>query len=203
VGLVSAAGAYSRGPYSLSIGFLPDRLAIRSEQFWEVVATDGQHRLLRAWFRATCGAVPVQEIHVEPPVRTDLADDPRFSLALPRADRSLLVFDTRTGTRVESCQSCESGADGGACPAAFDRGTTGGLMVASRQDGARVIGARRNASNLLELVERDLSTDCDSPWKVLATAPDSSSAVAWQAAMFGRKPGLLYSTESDVRVYVP
>ena len=76
-------------------------------------------------------------------------------------------------------------------------------MVASRHDGARVIGARRNASNLLELVERDLSTDCDSPWKVLATAPDSSSAVAWQAAMFGRKPGLLYSTESDVRVYVP
>ena len=203
VGLVSAAGAYSRGPYSLSIGFLPDRLAIRSEQFWEVVATDGQHRLLRAWFRATCGAVPVQEIHVEPPVRTDLADDPRFSLALPRADRSLLVFDTRTGTRMESCRSCDSGADGGACPAPFDRSTTGGLMVASRHDGARVIGARRNASNLLELVERDLSTDCDSPWTVLATAPDSSSAVAWQAAMFGRKPGLLYSTASDVRVYVP
>ena len=32
---------------------------------------------------------------------------------------------------------------------------------------------------------------------------DSSSAVAWQPAMFGRKPGLLYSTPSDVRVYVP
>ena len=76
-------------------------------------------------------------------------------------------------------------------------------MVGSRHDGARVIGARRNANNLLELVERDLSTDCDSPWTVLATSADSSSAVAWQPAMFGRKPGLLFSTPSDVRVYVP
>jgi len=203
VGLVSSGGTYSRGPYSLGIGFLPDRLAIRSDQFWEVVATDGQHRLLRAWLRATCGPTPTQEIHVEPPVRTDLADDPRFSLALPRADRSLVVFDTRTGTRVESCRSCESGADGGVCPGASDRSATGGLTVASRHDGARVIGARLNASNLLELVERDLSTDCASPWTVLATAPDSSAAVAWQPAMFGRKPGLVYSTPSDVRLYVP
>jgi hypothetical protein len=203
VGLVSAAGAYSRGPYSLDIGFLPDRLAIRSDQFWEVVATDGQHRLLRAWLRASCGPSPLQELHVEPPVRTDLADDPRFSLALPRADRSLLVFDTRTGTRVESCRSCESAADGGVCPAPVERSATGGLTVASRHEGARVIGARRNASNLVELLERDLSTDCDSPWTVLATAAESSSAVAWQPAMFGRKPGILYSTAVDVRVYVP
>jgi len=203
VGLVSGAGTYSRGPYSLGIGFVPDRLAIRSDQFWEVVATDGQHRLLRAWFNATCGPSPTQEIHVEPPVRTDLADDPRFSLALSRADRSLVVFDTRTGTRVESCRSCESGADGGVCPAPSDRSATGGLMVSSRHDGARVIGARLNASNLLELVERDLSTDCGSPWNVLATAPDSSVAVAWQPVMFGRKPGLIYSTPTDVRLYVP
>ena len=203
VGLVSSEGTYSRGPYSLGVGFLPDRLAIRSDQFWEVVSTDGQHRLLRAWFRASCGPTPTQEIRVEPPVRTDLADDPRFSLALPRADRSLVVFDTRTGTRVESCRSCESGTDGGVCPAASDRSATGGLTVASRHDGARVIGARLNVSNLLELVERDLSTDCASPWTVLATAPDSSAAVAWQPAMFGRKPGLVYSTPSDVRLYVP
>jgi hypothetical protein len=203
VGLVSAAGTYSRGPYSLGIGFVPDRLAIRSEQFWEVVAADAQHRLLRAWFRASCGPAPTQEIHVEPPVRTDLADEPRLSLALSRADRSLVVFDTQTGTRVESCRSCESGADGGVCPAASDRSATGGLTVASRHDGARVIGARLNASNLLELVERDLSTDCSSPWTVLATAPDSSAAVAWQPAMFGRKPGVIYSTPSDVRLYVP
>jgi hypothetical protein len=203
VGLVNVSGTYSRGPYSLDIGFVPDRLAIRSEQFWEVVATDAQHRLLRAWFRASCGPTPTQEIHVEPPVRTDLADDPRFSVALARADRSLVVFDTQTGTRIESCRSCESGADGGVCPASSDRSATGGLTVASRHDGARVIGARLNASNLLELVERDLSTDCGSPWMVLATAPDSSAAVAWQPAMFGRKPGLIYSTPGDVRLYVP
>jgi len=203
VGLVSTSGAYSRGPYSLNVGFLPDRLAIRSDQFWEVVATDAQHQLLRAWFRASCGLTPVQEIHAEPPVRSDLADDPHFSLALPRADRSLLVFDTRTGTRVESCRSCESGTDGGVCPAAVDRSATGSLTVASRHDGARVIGARRNANNLLELVERDLSNDCDSPWTVVATAADSGAAVAWQPAMFGRKPGLVYNTSADVRVYVP
>jgi hypothetical protein len=203
VGLVSASGTYSRGPYSLTVGFVPDRLAVRSNQFWEVVATDAQHRLLRAWFRASCGAPPAQELHVEPPVRTDLADDPKFSLALARDDRSLVVFDTRTGTRIESCRSCESGADAGACPSSVDRPATGSLSVASRHDGARVIGARRNASNLLELLERDLSTDCDSPWTVLSTVPDSGSAVAWQPAMFGRKPGLLYSTGTDVRVYVP
>jgi len=203
VGLVSASGIYSRGPYSLTVGFVPDRLAVRSDQFWEVVATDGQHRLLRAWFRASCGAAPVQEIHVEPPVRTDLADDPRFSLALAREDRSLVVFDTRTGTRMESCRSCESGTDAGVCPPPVDRPAPGNLAVASRHEGARVIGARRNASNLLELLERDLSADCDSPWTVLSTLPDSGSAVAWQPAMFGRKPGLLYSTGTDVRVYVP
>lgn len=203
VGLVSSTGTYARGPYSLGIGFLPDRLAIRSEQFWEVVATDAQHRLLRAWFQASCGTAPTQELHVEPPIRTDLADDPRFSLALPRADRSLFAFDTRTGTRVESCRSCESGGDAGVCPAAVDRPAPGGLTVASRHDGARVLGARRSSSGLIELLERDLSTDCDSPWLVLATAPDSASAAAWQPAMFGRKPGLLYSTPSDIRVYVP
>jgi len=203
VGLVSSTGGYSRGPYSLAIGFVPDRLAIRSEQFWEVVATDAQHRLLRAWFRASCGASPTEELHVEPPVRTDLADDPRFSLALPRADRSVVAFDTRTGTRIESCRSCESAPDAGVCPGPVDRTAPGGLTVASRHESARVLGARRNAGNLLELLERDLSTDCDSPWTVLATAPDSASAVAWQPAMFGRKPGLVYSTASDVRVYVP
>jgi len=203
VGLVSASGAYSRGPYTLAIGFVPDRLAIRSEQFWEVVATDGQHRLLRAWFRASCGPSPAQEIHVEPPIRTDLADEPRFSLALTRADRSLVVFDTRTGTRVESCGRCESDLDAGPCPAAMDRAAPGGLTVASRHDGARVIGARRNASHLIELLERDLGSDCNSPWTVLATAPGSVSAVAWQPVMFGRQPGLVFSTPSDVRVYVP
>jgi hypothetical protein len=203
VGLVSPTGTYSRGPYSLTVGFVPDRLAIRSEQFWEVVATDGQHRLLRAWFHATCGVVAAEEIHVEPPVRTDLADDPRFSLALSRTDRSLLVFDTRTGTRLETCRSCEASPDAGVCPPTIERTAVGGLTVGSRHDGARVIGARRNASNLLELLERDLATDCDSPWTVLATAPDSSAAVAWQPAMFGRKPGLVYSTANDVRVYVP
>ncbi len=203
VGLVSSTGTYTRGPYSLGIGFVPDRLAVRSEQFWEVVATDAQHRLLRAWFRASCGVAPMAEIHVESPVRTDLADDPKFSLALPRADRSLLAFDTRTGTRVESCRSCESVADAGVCPAPVDRSATGELTVASRHDGGRVLGARRNASNLVELLERDLSSACDSPWAVLATAPDSASAVAWQPAMFGRKPGLVYSTATDVRVYVP
>lgn len=203
VALVSASGSYARGPYSLTIGFVPDRLAVRSEQFWQVVATDAQHRLLKAWFRASCGAPPAQELHVEPPVRTDLADDPKFSLALARDDRSLVVFDTRTGTRVESCRSCESGADAGVCPTPVDRPAIGSLTVASRHDGARIIGARRNASNLLELLERDLSTDCDSPWTVLSTVPDSSAAVAWQPAMFGRKPGLLYSTATDVRVYVP
>ena len=203
VGLVSSTGTYTRGPYSLGIGFVPDRLAIRSEQFWEAVATDAQHRLLRAWFHASCGATPVEDIHVEPPVRTDLADDPRFSLALARTDRSLLAFDTRTGTRVESCRSCESVSDAGICPPAVDRAATGGLTVAPRHEGARVLGARRNASNLVELLERDLSTACDSPWTVLATAPDSASAVAWQPAMFGRKPGLVYSTGTDVRVYVP
>ena len=203
VGLVSANGTYSRGSYSLSIGFVPDRLAIRSDQFWEVVATDAQHQLLRAWFRASCGSAPAQELHIEPPARTDLADDPRLSLALARVDRSLVVFDTRTGTRVESCQSCEAAADAGACPPPVDRPATGGLTVASRHDTGRIIGARRSTSNLLELLERDLSADCDSPWTVLATAPDSASAVAWQPAMFGRKPGLLYSTATDVRVFVP
>lgn len=203
VGLVSASGTYSRGPYALSIGFLPDRLAIRSDQFWEVVATDAQHRLLRAWFRATCGAGPLAELHAEPPVRSDLADDPRFSLALTRADRSLVAFETRTGTRIESCRSCESAADAGTCPSPVDRSAPGGLTVASRHEGGRVLGARRNASNLVELLERDLSADCDSPWTVLATAPDSGSATAWQPVMFGRKPGLIYSTTGDVRTYVP
>ena len=203
VGLVSSSGTYSRGPYALAIGFLPDRLAIRSDQFWEVVAADVQHRLLRAWFRATCGAVAVEELHAEPPVRSDLADAPRFSLALPRADRSLVVFDTRTGTRIESCRSCEAIADAGTCPAPIDRSALGGLTVTSRHDAGRVLGARRNASNLVELLERDLSVDCDSPWTVIATAPDSGSAVEWQPVMFGRKPGLIYRTATDVRTYVP
>ncbi len=122
---------------------------------------------------------------------------------MARADRSLVAFDTRTGTRIESCRSCESSVDAGTCPAAVERTAPGGLTVASRHDGARVLGARRNANDLIELLERDLSADCDSPWTVLATTPDSSSAVAWQPAMFGRKPGLVYSTTSDVRVYVP
>jgi hypothetical protein len=76
-------------------------------------------------------------------------------------------------------------------------------MVASRHEGGRVLGARRNANNLIELLERDLSTDCDSPWTVLATAPDSGSALSWQPVMFGRKPGLVFSTATDVRTYVP
>jgi len=203
VGLLSSGGTYSRGPYALTLGFVPDRLAVRSEQFWEVVATDGQHRLLRAWLRASCGPAPSQELHVDAPVRSDLADDPRFSLALPRSDRSLVVFDTRTGTRVESCRSCESAIEAGPCPAGVERSAPGGLTVASRHEGARVLGARRNGSHLVELLERDLGTDCDSPWTVLATAPDSASATAWEAVMFGRKPGLVFSTASDVRIYVP
>ncbi len=203
VGLLSVSGTYTRGSYTLALGFVPDRIAVRSDQFWEVVGTDAQHRLLRGWFRATCGAPPAQELHVEPPVRSDLADDPRFSLALARADRSLVAFDTRTGTRIESCRSCESAADAGTCPVAMDRSAPGGLMVASRHEGGRVLGARRNANNLIELLERDLSTDCGSPWTVLATAPDSGSALSWQPVMFGRKPGLVFSTATDVRTYVP
>jgi hypothetical protein len=203
VGLINASGGYARGPYSLTLGFVPDRLAVRSEQFWEGVATDAQHRLLRAWFRASCTQAPAQELHLEPPVRSDLADEPRFSIALPRADRSVVVFDTRTGTRIEACRSCEAASDAGICPAQVDRTAPGGLIVASRHDGARVLGARRNGSGLVELLERDLATDCDSPWTVLATAPESGAATAWQPLMFGRKPGLLYSTGSDIRIFVP
>ena len=66
-----------------------------------------------------------------------------------------------------------------------------------------MLGARRNGSNLVDLLERDLTADCDSPWTTLATAPDSTSAIAWEPVMFGRKPGLVFSTASDVRIYVP
>jgi len=38
---------------------------------------------------------------------------------------------------------------------------------------------------------------------VLGTAPDSAAAVQWEPAMFGRKPGLVFSTSSDVRLYMP
>ena len=203
LGLVDGAGTYTRGPYSLALGFVPDRLAVRSEQFWEAVATDAQHRLRRAWFHARCGGTPSQEVHVEPPSRFDLADQPRFSLALARADRSLLVFDTRAGTRVESCQACEDAPDAGSCPPPVERTAAGSLTVASRHDGARVVGARRNDSGLVELLERDLSVDCGSPWTVLAAAPGSGTAIDWRPVMFGRKPGLLYSTATDIQVYVP
>jgi len=75
--------------------------------------------------------------------------------------------------------------------------------VASRHDGARVLGARRNGAGLVDLLERDLGIDCGSVWTVLGTAPDSTAAVQWEPAMFGRKPGLVFSTATDVRLYVP
>jgi hypothetical protein len=161
------------------------------------VAAD-QHQLTnRAFFRARCPPDAVEVVR-EPASRSDVADSPHFSLALARADRSLLVLDTANGTRVEICRSCQETPDAGTCPTTVERQATGGLTVASRHDGARVLGARRNGAGLIDLLERDLATDCGSPWTVLGTAPDSAAAVQWELAMFGRKPGLLFSTATDV-----
>jgi hypothetical protein len=202
LGLVDASGSYARpAGASLALGFVPEAVAVRSPEAWEAVASD-QHRLRRAFFRARC-APPTLEVVREPPSRTDVADVPHLSVALARADRSLLVLETVNGTRVEICQSCQETPDAGSCPTTVERNATGGLTVASRHDGARVIGARRNGAGLLDLLERDLSSDCGSAWVVLGTAPDSAAAVQWEPAMFGRKPGLVFSTATDVRLYVP
>ena len=183
------SGDYARtGGASLALGFVPQTLALRSPEAWEAVAAD-QHQLRRAFFRARCPPDAVEVVR-EPASRSDVADSPHFSLALARADRSLLVLDTANGTRVEICRSCQETPDAGTCPTTVERQATGGLTVASRHDGARVLGARRNGAGLIDLLERDLATDCGSPWTVLGTAPDSAAAVQWEPAMFGRKPGL-------------
>jgi hypothetical protein len=202
LGLVDGSGGYSRaGGTSFALGFVPHAIGMRSPEAWEAVAAD-QHQLRRAFFRARCAPAAVEVVR-EPASRTDVAADPNFSLALARADRTILVMDTVNGTRVEICRSCQGAPDAGTCPAAVERQTTGGLTVASRHEGARVLGGRRNGAGLIDLLERDLATDCGSPWTVLGTAPDSAGAVHWEPAMFGRKPGLVFSTASDLRLYVP
>ena len=202
LGIVDATGSYARpGGASGALGFVPQLVAVRSPEAWEAVAVD-QHQLRRAFFRARC-TPPSLEIVREPPSRTDIADSPRPSLAMARTDRTLLALDTVNGTRVEICRACQESPDAGSCPTTVERSATGGLTVASRHDGARVLGARRNGAGLVDLLERDLSGDCGSAWVVLGTAPDSAAAVQWEPAMFGRKPGLVFSTSSDVRLYMP
>jgi hypothetical protein len=202
LGLVDPSGAYTRaGGASLALGFIPQAVAVRSPEAWEAVAAN-QHQLRRTFFRARCAPAGVEVVR-EPATRTDVADTPHLSLAVARADRTLLVLDTVNGTRVEICRSCQETPDAGSCPGTVERPATGGLTVASRHEGARVLGARRNGAGLVDLLERDLATDCGSAWTVLGTAPDSAAAVQWEPVMFGRKPGLVFSTATDVRLYVP
>lgn len=205
VGLISSAGIYARdGGYSQALGFTPDALALRSSDSWEIVARDSINGLKRAWFQARCGPAPSAGIQIETSSRSDIASNPEFSFALTRSDRSLLVFNRVDRQRVEVCRSCTQFPDAGSCPGEVERVSAPSVLrVASRHDGGRVLGARQASSGLLELLERDLTTDCNSTWTVLATVPDSTSAKKWLPAMFGRKPGVVYSTATDVRVYVP
>jgi hypothetical protein len=204
VGLINTAGTYSREGYTQALGFIPDALAVRSPDFWEVVVKDSVAGLKRARFQAHCGASPSEGVEVETSSRTDIASSPEFSFALTRSDRSLLVFNRLDGQRVEVCRSCTEFPDAGNCPGEIERVSAPSVLrIASRHEDGRVLGARQASSGLLELLERDLTNDCNSSWTVLATVPDSTSAKKWLPAMFGRKPGVVYSTATDVRVYVP
>jgi hypothetical protein len=206
VGLINSAGMYSRDGYTHSLGFIPDALAVRSPDFWVAVFKETLVGVTYAWYQAHCGSSPDAGIRMESVPQSDVADN-QFSLALTRADRSLLVFNRFDGLglqRLELCRSCAQFPDAGDCPAQVKRVASGAVLtVASKHEGGRVLGARQASSLLLELLERDLTTDCNSSWTVLATVPDSSSATKWLPVMFGRKPGIVYSTATDVRVYVP
>jgi hypothetical protein len=203
VGLINSAGMYSRDGYTKSMGFIPDALAVRSPDFWVALFIDSLVGITEARYRAHCEAPVDGGIEIETLPQSDIAHG-ELSFALTRADRSLVVFNRSDGQRLELCRSCAQFPDAGDCPAQVKR-IAGGVVlnVASRHEGGRVLGARRASSGQLELLERDLTDDCNSSWTVLATVPDSTSAKKWLPAMFGRKPGMVYSTATDVRVYVP
>jgi hypothetical protein len=206
VGLIDTAGLYSRDGYMHALGFIPEALAARSPDFWVAVAVDPLAGVAHAWYQARCGPSFEAAIQLETLPQSDVAYG-QLSLALTRADRSLLVFNRFDGQRferLEVCRSCAQFPDAGDCPAQVKRVAGGNVLtVASRHEGGRVLGARQASSGLLELLERDLTDDCNSSWTVLATVPDTTSATKWLPVMFGRKPGVVYSTATDVRVYVP
>jgi hypothetical protein len=186
----------------LPAGFLPHTVAALSPEAWEWFDLSGG--ILRRQVRS-CACGPGGSCGFSTPelVRSDLSPtDPQLSLALTPAGRRLYVFNTSTISRIEACYDC-GGSGTGSCTEdgeqlglAFD-----GLVVASEQDGGRVVGARR-AGNGLELVERDLSAGCGGAWTQRALVSEASTIVKFRPVRVGDRPGLLYLTSTDSALHL-
>jgi hypothetical protein len=205
VGLVVAGSPdrYQRPPGSMAVPVpsVPVRLGLRSASSWELVSLT-YAGLDRVAFRPACAGGGSADFTAQSGFTTRVATPPRLSIALADADRSLYVFDDLERERVERCEACVGAAAGSSCPPTVERTARPGLMVASRRSGGRVLGAALADTGAIELLERDLSDDCGSPWQSLGVFPASRGAIRWVPVLFGARPGIVYATATQVRAEV-
>jgi hypothetical protein len=64
-----------------------------------------------------------------------------------------------------------------------------------------VLGAALDGG-VIELLERDLSMSCSTPWASLGVLPGSAGAIRWVPVLFGSRPGAVYATPTQVRAEV-
>jgi hypothetical protein len=115
--------------------------------------------------------------------------------------RTLYVYTTG-GVQYEHCDQCIH-ADAGCTNLVADPATGySNLLVAAAHDNL-VIGARSSAGRL-ELVERDLTDSCTSPWQLVGAL--DAGTTNFRPLMFGTRPGLLYQpagNTTDLEIFIP
>ncbi|HLL85257.1 MAG TPA: Ig-like domain-containing protein, partial [Longimicrobium sp.] len=187
-----------RADEAIASGFLPRAVEARSPDNWEWFQDDGG--VLRRQLR-TCACGGGCGFTVPELVRTDLHPaDPELSLAAPRANGRLYVFNDGMNARVEACYECGVGGMGtGACTLVGEQpgSVVEDLRVTSAKDGGRVLGARRREGTV-ELLERDLSMGCAGGWTVLAAPAEVANAVRFRPVRVGKRVGLLYLSPEDL-----
>jgi len=205
VGLVVAGSPnlYQRAPGStpLPLSTLPARLGLRSSSGWELLSVTFTS-VDRVVFRPACAGGGPEPFAAQAAVITGVRTLSRLSVALPDADRSLYVFDGLLGDRVERCEACVGAASDAGCPPSFERSTRGGLVVATRRSGGRVLGAAAADGGGVELLERDLEPGCATDWQPLGVLPGSQGAIRWAPVLFGARPGAVYATPTQIRAEV-
>ncbi|MBX5481032.1 MAG: hypothetical protein IRZ16_04160 [Myxococcaceae bacterium] len=206
--------ATSSGEYTQAAPFnMPLSVAPHSRQAWVGAGYDSSFALKISERRCGCGQPPFGTFcNFSPSYTVGASATLTSGVVVPDNGKFAIATYAGSGsTDVEWCVPLCNTSNPIICfPKAQQtsaRPPNEGLRLGRHLNPDKILGARRNGSGVLELVERQVTTGCfDNNWSVIATAPGSVSSAAsvYKPLMFGKKPGVLYLLDgSTLRVWIP
>lgn len=188
------------------VGLQPRWVRSLNENQWAVFGTDGSNLRVNERFCTVGSGGPRCEFHGQTLLTSDMHWTANLSAAL--VPNRLLAVITANSGRLETCYGPLNTTPCTSPPCALGTVSSqpapaGDLYIASKNEGNRVLGARKSgAGSNVELLEKDLTQGCFPAWQSLGTVPGSVNATRWRPVRVGNRSGVLYVDGGALKLWL-